>query len=101
MLNHKQTMAMAQTQRLSNVFEERVRSLTDDQYCLRVRTRLSNIWLARLHHMSNGNDIVIKAYPKENRIIQYTNKIKTHEEVLGTCSEEDNQALLDHIFSRP
>jgi len=51
--------------------------------------------------MSNGNDIVIKAYPKENRIVQYTNKIKTHEEVLGNRSEEDNQALLDYIFSRP
>lgn len=94
-------MEQAQTQRLSKIFEERVRSLTDDQYCLRVLSRLSNIWFARLHHMSNGNDIVIKAYPKENRIVQYTNKVKTHEEVLGQKQEEDTQALLDYIFSRP
>lgn len=94
-------MEQAQTLRLFKIFEERVRSLTDDQYCLRVLTRLSNIWLARLHHMSNGNDIVIKAYPKENRIVQYTNKIKTHDEVLGQPQEEDTQALLDYIFSRP
>lgn len=94
-------MEQAQTQRLFKIFEERVRSLTDDQYCLRVLTRLSNIWCARLHHMSNGNDIVIKAYPKENRIVQYTNKVKTHEEVLGQQQEEDTQALLDYIFSRP
>lgn len=94
-------MEQAQKLRLFKVFEERVRSLTDDQYCLSVLSRLSNIWFARLHHMSNGNDIVIKAFPKENRIVQYTNKIKTHEEVLGTGYEEDKQALLDSIFSRP
>lgn len=94
-------MEQAQTLRLFKIFEERVRSLTDDQYCLRVLTKLSNIWFARLHHMSNGNDIVIKAYPKENRIVQYTNKVKTHEEVLGQQQEEDTQALLDYIFSRP
>ena len=94
-------MEQAQTLKLSRIFEERISSLTDDQYCLRVLSRLSNIWFARLHHMSNGNDIVIKAYPKENRIVQYTNKIKTHEEVLGQQQEKDTQALLDSIFSRP
>lgn len=82
MLNHKQTMAMAQTQRLSNVFEERVRSLLDDQYCLRVKSRLSNVWFARLHHMANGNDIVIKAYPLDHKIQQFTNKILTHDETI-------------------
>lgn len=94
-------MEQAKTQSLSKAFKERIRSLTDDQYCLRVLSRLSNIWFARLHHMSNGNDIVIKAYPKENRIVQYTNKVKTHEEVLGQQQEEDTQELLDSIFSRP
>lgn len=94
-------MEQAKTQSLSKIFEERVRSLTGDQYCLRVLSRLSSIWFARLHHMSNGNDIVIKAYPKENRIVQYTNKVKTHEEVLGQQQEEDTQELLDYIFSRP
>ena len=94
-------MEQAQTLRLFKIFEERIRSLTDDQYCLRVLSRLSNIWFARLHHMSNGNDIVIKAFPKENRIVQYTNKIKTHEEVLGAGSEEDTESLLNYIFSRP
>lgn len=93
-------MEQAQTQRLSKVFEERVRSLTDDQYCLRVLTRLSNIWFARLHHMSNGNDIVIKAYPHENRIVQYTNKIKTHDQVLSEPTQEDDEALLNYLFSR-
>lgn len=94
-------MEQAQTQRLSKAFKERIRSLLDDRYCLRFQIKFSNLWCARLHHMSNGNDIIIKAYPKENRIVQYTNKIKTHEEVLGTGSEEDTQALLDSIFSRP
>lgn len=75
-------MEQAQTLRLSNAFEERVRSLLDDHYCLRVKSRLSNIWFARLHHMSNGNDIVIKAFPLENRITQFTNRILTHDETL-------------------
>lgn len=94
-------MEQAQTLRLSNAFEERIRSLLDDRYCLRFQVKFSNLWFARLHHMSNGNDIIIKAYPKDNRIVQYTNKVKTHEEVLGQQQEKDTQALLDHIFSRP
>ena len=76
-------MEQAQTLRLSNAFEERVRSLLDDHYCLRVKTRLSDIWIARLHHMANGNDIVIKAFPQEQRIIQFTNRIITHDEQLS------------------
>lgn len=76
-------MEQAQTLRLSNAFEERIRSLLDDHYCLRVKTRLSNIWIARLHHMANGNDIVIKAFPLEQRITQYTNRIITHDEQLS------------------
>ena len=76
-------MEQAQKLRLSNAFEERVKSLLDDHYCLRVKTQLSNIWIARLHHMANGNDIVIKAYPLEQRIIQFTNRIITHDEQLS------------------
>ena len=76
-------MELAQTLRLSNAFEERIRYLHDDHYCLRVKTRLSNIWIARLHHMAIGNDIVIKAYPLEQRIIQSTNRIITHDEQLS------------------
>lgn len=94
-------MEQAQTLRLFKIFEERVRSLKDDHYCLRVLTRLSNIWIAKLHHMSNGNDIVIKAYPLENRIVQYTNKIKTHDQLLCEPSQEDTEALLNYLFSRP
>lgn len=82
MHNNLPIMAMAQTKRLSSVFEERVRSLIDDQYCLRVKSRLSNVWFARLHHMANGNDIIIKAYPLDHKIQQYTNKILTHDETI-------------------
>lgn len=76
-------MEQAQTQKLSNIFEERVRSLLDDHYCRRVFVKLPHVWIARLHHMSNGNDIVIKVDPNKHRITQWTNKVKTHDEYLN------------------
>ena len=94
-------MEQAQTLRLSNAFEERVRSLLDDHYCLRVKTRLSNIWIARLHHMANGNDIVIKAYPKQMILEQFTNKVCTHREQLQSYTASNIDSVLDSIFSRP
>ena len=94
-------MEQAQTLKLSNVFEERIRSLLDDHYCLRVKTRLSNIWIARLHHMANGNDIVIKAYPKQMILEQFTNKVCTHREQLQSYLDNNIDSVLDSIFSRP
>ena len=94
-------MEQAQKLRLSNAFEERVKSLLDDHYCLRVKTRLSNIWIARLHHMANGNDIVIKAYPKQMILEQFTNKVCTHREQLQSSLDNDIDSVMDYLFSRP
>lgn len=59
-------------------YEERIRSLRDDGYMTRHDTRLASKWIARLHHMSNGNDILITADFRANAIMQQTNHILVH-----------------------
>lgn len=94
-------MAMDPMLRLSNAFEERVRSLRSDNYCVRVETRLPHIWIARLHHMANGNDIIIKAYPHELKMEQFTNRVLTHQEHFYGAQLTDDETFLNSIFSRP
>ena len=57
-------------------YEERRNSLLHDGYRLRHESGLMNGVLCRLHHMSNGNDIVIKAIG--NDLTQLTNHVVTH-----------------------
>lgn len=57
-------------------YEERRNSLLLDGYRLRHESILMNGVLCRLHHMSNGNDIVIKAIGHE--LTQLTNHVVTH-----------------------
>lgn len=64
----------------AKVFNERIASLIKDRYCKRIDTRLPNLWFVRLKHMSNGNTIVLKAYPQDHVIHQYTNGICKHTE---------------------
>lgn len=64
----------------TKVFNERIASLIKDRYCKRIDTRLPNLWFVRLKHMSNGNSIVLKAYPQDSVIYQYTNGICKHTE---------------------
>lgn len=66
--------------KFTKIFDERVNSLMADHYCKRVDTRLPHLWLVRLHHMSNGNDVVLRGFPHECIIIQSTNNIVTHKE---------------------
>lgn len=68
--------------KFTKVFDERVRALKEDHYRERFDTRLPNLWMVRLHHMSNGNDIVLRGYPHDGVIIQTTNHIVTHREVI-------------------
>ena len=75
-------MQMEAPARVSKVFDERVNSLMADHYCKRVDTRLPHLWLVRLHHMSNGNDVVLRGYPLDHMIIQTTNLIVTHKEIV-------------------
>lgn len=66
--------------RMTKVFQERVDSLLKDGYCKRVDTRLPHLWLVRLKHMSNGNEILLKGYPTDGVISQQTNHTTTHYE---------------------
>lgn len=66
--------------KFTKVFEERLRSFLDDNYCKRVDSRLPNLWFVRLKHMSNGNTIVLLGYPLDGTITQLTNGIVTHKE---------------------
>lgn len=58
-------------------YEERRNSLLMDGYRLRHETIFDDGAMCRLHHMSNGNDIVITA--RGNRLVQKSNRIVTHD----------------------
>lgn len=62
-------------------FGERVRSLLEDGYCVRTKGETPECLFARLHHMCNGNDIVIKVYKKRGLMTQHTNHVETHRNV--------------------
>lgn len=65
------------------VFNERVTSLLDDGYHVMFRSSgvADALWFASLRH-HNGNRVIIKAYPNDNRLVQTTNNIVTHEGTL-------------------
>lgn len=64
----------------SKVFHERLSSLMEDGYCVRVKCHDKRIWFVRLKHMANGNTIILKGYPAKSTIEQYTNSICTYKE---------------------
>lgn len=66
--------------KLLAVYEERIKSLLDDGYKVRHRTNFRTFEVCRMHHMANGNDIVIFADLVEYEIIQKTNQVVTHKE---------------------
>lgn len=66
--------------KLLAVYEERIKSLLDDGYKVRHRTNFRTFEVCRMHHMANGNDIVIFADLVEYEIIQKTNQLVTHRE---------------------
>lgn len=57
-------------------YEERRNALLKDGYRLRHETVLDDGVICRLHHMSNGNDIVIKA--RGHHLEQKTNHVLCH-----------------------
>lgn len=66
--------------KLLAVYEERIKSLLDDGYKVRYRTSFRTFVVCRMHHMANGNDIVIFADLVVYEIIQKTNQLVTHRE---------------------
>ena len=65
-------------QRLLADYKERRDSLLSDGYRLRWETLFPDGVMCRLHHMSNGNDIVLSA--RGSYLQQKTNHIVTHEQ---------------------
>lgn len=57
-------------------YEERRNSLLNDGYRLRHETTFTNGVMCRLHHMSNGNDIILTA--RGWCLEQKTNRVVTH-----------------------
>ena len=79
-LTNPNRMQMEAQARFSKVYDERVASFLKDGYCKRVDTRLPHIWLVRMKHMSNGNEIRLYGYPDRGVITQMTNHVCTHYE---------------------
>lgn len=66
-------------------YEERRNALVKDGYCVRHETVLSDGVICRLHHMCNGNDIVLSAI--NNKLQQKTNNVVVHTQFYDKASE--------------
>ena len=77
-----QTEHQRSSERLEKVFDQRVKSLVEDGYCVRFTHKTHDLMMCRLHHMSNGNDVIVKGYPTSQRIVQFTNHVLVHHEQL-------------------
>lgn len=64
--------------RISSDFTERISSLVADGFAVRHQTNCHEFLMVRLHHMSNGNDIILKADFRNSTLKQWTNQILTH-----------------------
>ncbi len=64
------------SERMIADYEERRNSLLSDGYRLRHETVFNDGAMCRLHHMSNGNDVVIVA--RGFTLTQKTNHVVTH-----------------------
>lgn len=59
-------------------YEERRNSLLSDGYRVRHETMLTDGVLCRLHHMCNGNDVILRA--QGYLLTQKTNNVITHQQ---------------------
>lgn len=67
---------------INNIFQERVSSLLEDGYRVIVKVDNSTLLFAKLRNLANGNHIILKAYPQDKKLVQYTNNILVHQEQL-------------------
>lgn len=70
-----------QTQ-LSKIYCERVLSLIQDGYRLRHTACVGAIYTTRLHHQTNGKDIILSANYNTHELTQKTNNRITHQETV-------------------
>lgn len=66
-------------------YEERRNALLADGYRVRHETVLQDGVVCRLHHMCNGNDIVLSAI--HNKLQQKTNNVVVHTQFYDKTSE--------------
>lgn len=86
-LFHQQhrTMTKAKVnERMIFDYEERRNALLADGYRLRHETILPDGVICRLHHMANGNDIILSA--KANQLQQKTNNVVVHQQNYGEAN---------------
>lgn len=68
-------------------YEERLRSLRSDGFCLRFNVSLPDGYFASLKHMANGNSITLSLDFHERTLRQLTNHVLTHHQ---EYKNEDN-----------
>lgn len=66
-------------------YEERRNALLADGYRIRHETVLEDGVICRLHHMCNGNDIILSAV--HNQLQQKTNNVVVHTQSYDTKNE--------------
>lgn len=71
---------MSHSKALSHDYQERLRSLVVDNYCIRFDHRDPRLWFARLKHMSNGNMVLLKADFTQMQLTQITNNVIKHQQ---------------------
>lgn len=62
-------------------YEERLRSLRSDGYCLRFESNSEDFRFASLKHMANGNSITLSLNFFARTLLQHTNHVLTHRQV--------------------
>ena len=62
-------------------YEERLRSLRSDGFCVRFDSRRPDFYFASLKHMANGNKITLCLDVHARTLCQHTNHVLTHHQV--------------------
>lgn len=65
-------------ERMMHDYRERLGSHLQDGYCLRHEAYTGQAVICRLHHMANGNDIILIADGQNHTLTQKTNCIVTY-----------------------
>lgn len=74
--------------RVIKVVTDKVATLIDDGYTIVVKSVSMSLVFYSLRHRKNGNKIVIKAYPKDNKFVQTTNgKVVAKGALIGSNHE--------------
>lgn len=82
---HKTMNKAIVSERMIFDYEERRNALLADGYRVRHETVFTDGVMCRLHHMSNGNDIILTA--RANKLQQKTNHVVVHTQLYDKTGE--------------